>query len=235
MNAEKVIITDLTTSEVHIMPVTPEKVTVGYRGNFSSYDVLDIGEVKVPSGVQLSSISFDSFFPNSFDCELGYVHVEDYKDSKILHDKIERIKIDGRKARVMITNSPINFDCYVESFDCNFQEFTGRIYYSIKFIQAKDLEVVTVEETPKEDSSETSEDPQPEETANDLTTEGRDDSSQESATHNSYEVKSGDCLYFIAEQYYGDGNRWTEIYDANQEVVGSNPDLIYPGQNLVIP
>ncbi|MEG4960311.1 MULTISPECIES: LysM peptidoglycan-binding domain-containing protein [unclassified Microcoleus] len=51
----------------------------------------------------------------------------------------------------------------------------------------------------------------------------------------SYTVKEGDTLYGIAEQFYGDGNEWEQIYLANQEVIGDNPDLILPGQQLTIP
>jgi len=50
-----------------------------------------------------------------------------------------------------------------------------------------------------------------------------------------YTVDSGDSLWKIAEQELGDGNRWREIYDANKETIGDNPDLIKPGQRLKIP
>jgi nucleoid-associated protein YgaU len=49
-----------------------------------------------------------------------------------------------------------------------------------------------------------------------------------------YEVKSGDNLSKIARQYYGNANEWRKIYDANRDQI-KNPDLIYPGQRLLIP
>jgi nucleoid-associated protein YgaU len=49
-----------------------------------------------------------------------------------------------------------------------------------------------------------------------------------------YEVKSGDSLSKIAKQYYGNANEWRRIYDANRDQI-KNPDLIHPGQRLVIP
>lgn len=48
-------------------------------------------------------------------------------------------------------------------------------------------------------------------------------------------VKSGDWLSKIAITYYGDMNKWTKIYEHNKAVIGPNPDLIKPGQQLVIP
>lgn len=50
-----------------------------------------------------------------------------------------------------------------------------------------------------------------------------------------YSVVSGDWLIKIAERHYGDWTKWVDIYNANKAVIGSNPDLIYPGQVLVLP
>lgn len=50
-----------------------------------------------------------------------------------------------------------------------------------------------------------------------------------------YTVKEGDCLWTIALDHYGAGEKWTSIYAANRSTVGPNPDLILPGQILVLP
>ena len=42
-------------------------------------------------------------------------------------------------------------------------------------------------------------------------------------------------LWGIAQHYYGNGAMWQRIYEANKGLIGSNPNLIHPGQNLVIP
>jgi nucleoid-associated protein YgaU len=48
-------------------------------------------------------------------------------------------------------------------------------------------------------------------------------------------VERGDSLWKIAKRYLGNGNEWKTIYEANRAVIGSNPDLIKPGQVLTIP
>jgi nucleoid-associated protein YgaU len=48
-------------------------------------------------------------------------------------------------------------------------------------------------------------------------------------------VEQGEYLSRIALQELGDANRWPELYQANRDVVGSNPNLIYPGQRLDLP
>lgn len=50
----------------------------------------------------------------------------------------------------------------------------------------------------------------------------------------SYTVVAGDNLSKIAKRFYGSANRWHEIYEANKATI-KNPDLIQPGQVLVIP
>lgn len=50
----------------------------------------------------------------------------------------------------------------------------------------------------------------------------------------SYTVKSGDSLSKIAKHFYGDGNKWHRIYEANRDKI-KNPDLIHPGQEFTIP
>ncbi len=49
-----------------------------------------------------------------------------------------------------------------------------------------------------------------------------------------YVVKSGDSLSKIAQDLYGNMSRWPEIFEANKDKI-SNPNLIYPGQELRIP
>lgn len=61
-----------------------------------------------------------------------------------------------------------------------------------------------------------------------------------------YEVQSGDCLWNIAKNFYGSGARYTDIYDANSDVIESTAQehgfdssesghWIWPGTMLLIP
>jgi LysM repeat protein len=50
----------------------------------------------------------------------------------------------------------------------------------------------------------------------------------------SYTVQAGDTLYGIAQRYWGNGNYWPSLYQANRSKI-SNPNLIYVGQVVAIP
>jgi hypothetical protein len=49
-----------------------------------------------------------------------------------------------------------------------------------------------------------------------------------------YTVQPGDTLSKIARNYYGDANQYTRIFEANRDKL-DNPNVIRPGQRLVIP
>ena len=63
----------------------------------------------------------------------------------------------------------------------------------------------------------------------------RGERGDQSPTTKTYTVKSGDTLSGIAQSEMGDANRWRELYEANKDAVGDNPDMIHPGLELKIP
>ena len=51
---------------------------------------------------------------------------------------------------------------------------------------------------------------------------------------NTYTVQAGDSLRKISQKFYGDGNQWRLIYEANKGTI-KDPDVIHPGQTFTIP
>ena len=49
-----------------------------------------------------------------------------------------------------------------------------------------------------------------------------------------YVIQSGDTLYKIASDFYGNGMKYPALFEANREVI-QDPDKIYPGQKIRIP
>lgn len=49
-----------------------------------------------------------------------------------------------------------------------------------------------------------------------------------------HDVVKGDTLSAISKKYYGDANKYQQIFEANKPML-SHPDKIYPGQKLRIP
>jgi nucleoid-associated protein YgaU len=50
-----------------------------------------------------------------------------------------------------------------------------------------------------------------------------------------YTVVHGDSLWKIAERFYGDGAKYTVIFEANRPPLKDDPNILYPGWVLRIP
>lgn len=85
----------------------------------------------------------------------------------------------------------------------------------------EDLMTVAVEPAPQADSTEPEAPEEPAEKA-------------EAAGARSYTVVSGDTLWKISGQMYGEGSHYMKIFEANTDVL-EHPDRIFPGQVLRIP
>lgn len=60
---------------------------------------------------------------------------------------------------------------------------------------------------------------------------GGDTSVTQTNAQTTYTVQSGDCLSTIAQRF---GVSAEQLYSNNRDVIGDNPNLIYPGQQLKI-
>ncbi|MEZ4811375.1 MAG: LysM peptidoglycan-binding domain-containing protein [Allomuricauda sp.] len=57
---------------------------------------------------------------------------------------------------------------------------------------------------------------------------------EDDSVYHRHTVKGGESLSKISKHYYGDAMKYNKIFEANTNIL-KNPDLIHPGQVLVIP
>lgn len=50
-----------------------------------------------------------------------------------------------------------------------------------------------------------------------------------------YTIRTGDSLWNVAQQYYGDGSQWRIIYNRNRQKIGQNPADLQAGMKIEIP
>jgi len=57
---------------------------------------------------------------------------------------------------------------------------------------------------------------------------------EDTSIYAKHTVEKGETLGKIAKHYYGNASKYTAIFKANGNIL-KNPDVIHPGQELVIP
>ena len=50
-----------------------------------------------------------------------------------------------------------------------------------------------------------------------------------------YTVAAGESLWKISEKVYGTGYNWSDVYEANREVLGSNPNVLLADTKITLP
>ena len=68
----------------------------------------------------------------------------------------------------------------------------------------------------------------------DAPTEATASAPAEAAAPATYVVQAGDSLSAISEKVYGDVKYWSTIFEHNKDKI-SDPNVIHPGQELLIP
>ena len=201
-------------------PMLPEKIRLGADAKYMNYSIISLGDVRIPRGKGVKEISWSGMFPGAVRKKNKLIRKFSKPDSLI--KKIENYRDKGTKCTLLCTGTCINYNVYVSSFKGEYRGGSGDFYYDIKFIVATEIKIYNTKETTKKTSS-----ARPE-------SKKKAKKSKTDKKTVTYTVKSGDCLWRIAEKYLGDGRRYTEIADLNKDKI-KTPNLIYPGQVLTIP
>ena len=202
------------------IPVVPAEYIVTSEQDNTSVTVCNLGEVTLRGKRKLQQISFSSFFPRQYDS--GYCDVRS-KSPITMVKKVEKMKRAG-SVKLIITGV-LSMKVTIESFEWGENDGTGDISYTLSMKEYRTVSIpasVLVKEQPA----------QPAAAGSDGGTSGRDQ--PETTGTQSYTVKSGDSLSAIARKLTGSTN-WQTIYEQNKAVIGSNPNMIKPGQVLTIP
>ena len=202
------------------IPVVPAEYTVTSEQDNTSVTVCNLGEVTLRGKRKLQQISFSSFFPRQYDS--GYCDVRSQSPITMVK-KVEKMKRAG-SVKLIITGV-LSMKVTIESFEWGENDGTGDISYTLSMKEYRTVSIpasVLVKEQPA----------QPAAAGSDGGTSGRDQ--PETTGTQSYTVKSGDSLSAIARKLTGSTN-WQTIYEQNKAVIGSNPNMIKPGQVLTIP
>lgn len=199
----QVHITNLQTNEIIQLSMTPESIKVTSGASFRSYSIIERGEIKIPKGEELSTVSWRGIFPHAGVLLYNFVDLYHWERPEEITRALNRWRSSENKLKLLVTETPINSEFYLKDFDCEYSGGLGNVTYSINFIAAKELKILTVEEADAQRKSAT----------DNLDFELRRRASTKSKA--GIYVGKLNNLYEIALLLCGDGSRWREIAERN--------------------
>jgi len=219
-----IYLTDLNDGDRIRFPMMPEEIGVQVANIFQSYTIMAVGQVKIPYGEELTGFTWRGIFPGEMRRFAPFIR--EWQRPQELIRLLETFRTKGKKLRLLVTETNINHDVYIQRMSGSFSGGYGDYQYTLNLVNAKELVILesnvyaTSHSTPAPPLLNTPPDgkirPEPPQTT----------------THT---VVSGDTLWGIAQRYWGAGIRYPELHAANMDVIGPNPNRIFPGQVLTLP
>ena len=139
-------LTNLTTGESITLCMTPEEVKARTESSFRTWNIIEKGQASLPKGERLTQLNWSGIFPGANILIHNFVLQSAWQSPTELVNTIKRWREAGDKVKVLVTQTPINIDCYIKSFDYEASGGQGSIKYEIELIAAKEMKVMTVEE-----------------------------------------------------------------------------------------
>lgn len=200
-------------------PIVPSSIGVNRSNNIDTQAVIKLGEVPIFNGTSLKTIELTSFFPNQ---EYNFCDYTGFMKPYEFSEKIQKWMYEGKPLRVIVTDSPTNMQCLIQQFDTVEQDGTRDLYFTLNLLEYRPIEVSNLNNSSSSSSSDNLTRPSEEITNN---------------TQKTHKVVKGDCLWDIAQKYYGKGSLYPKIKEANKSKYPSlaKNNIIYSGMELIVP
>lgn len=208
------------------LPVNPEEIETSSAQAIEKYEILKLGQIAIPTHMELKEYSFEAEFPHR---PLHYVETSgDYLGPDFYLRLFEQWGQAREPVRFIASNGigdDINTLVLIEELTVIEKAGEeGDKYVSFQLLEYREFGKKSVVVPVATHTA-----PQY------LTAKKQEPAPQVSPKSNGiHVVQPGDTLWALAKKYYGNGNQYSKIVNANKDKI-KNPNLIYPGQKLVIP
>ncbi|MCD9020505.1 LysM peptidoglycan-binding domain-containing protein [Cohnella silvisoli] len=196
-------------------PVNPEEITIQREKQLETLNILSLGEVELPQEEKVKTIAFSSFFPKSYDS--SYCRYPELPHPQAAMNRLTSLMNRKQPIRLLITETAVNVLVNLSAHNTTFKGGEpDDVYFEVTFRTHREIKVRTS-------------------AGNAVGTTSTSNRPDTKPVPKVYNVKSGDTLWSIAKLELGDSSKWRVLYDKNKSVIGTNPNLIKPGQKLVMP
>lgn len=213
-----------------LLPIPPSKLELKISNNNKTYDLINYSQINVLKNPGLSSLEFEVVLPNTKYPFAMYKN--NFQNAKYYLGVLENLKVNRSAFQfIVVRKFPNGKDIFNTNIKVALEEYTITdtteegfdTKVKIKLKQYKEYSTKKVQVTIKQYK--------PPAVTRTITT---NNTAAAKPSGQNYTVKRGDCLWNIAKRFYGNGAKYTTIYNANRSKI-RNPNLIYPGQVLWIP
>jgi len=209
-----------------LLPIAPEKFSLKIKNENKTMTLINEGEVNFLKDAGLTELEFDALIPAA---QYAFAQYDGgFKPPEYFITHFQNLKTEKKPFQFIITrqmpNGKLLFDtnmtCSMESYTIKEQVKDGFdmiVSFKLKQYKAYGTKIVKVSG------------------AGATVSNKREQTNSPAPTQQTtYTVQKGDCLWNIAKKFYGNGSKYTKIYEANKDKI-RNPNLIYPDQVLIIP
>lgn len=213
-----------------LLPIPPSKIELKISNNNKTYNLINYSQINVLKNPGLSSLEFEVVLPNTKYPFAMYKN--NFQNAKYYLGVLENLKVNRSAFQfIVVRKFPNGKDIFNTNIKVALEEYTITdtteegfdTKVKIKLKQYKEYSTKKVQVTIKQY--------RPPAVTRTVTT---NNTAVAKPSGQNYTVKRGDCLWNIAKRFYGNGAKYTTIYNANRSKI-RNPNLIYPGQVLWIP
>ncbi len=210
-----------------LCPIAPSKLQLKINNQNKTLTLINEGEINILKKAKLTDVDFDILIP-----QVKYpfsLYKDGFQEASVYLDKLEELKTGQEPFPFIVTrtlpNGKMLFDT---SMKVSLEDYKVKedakegfdLVVSISLKQYKDYGTKTVTITNKK--------------ATVKKARSSEKSPAPKTKSKTYKVVKGDCLWNIAKKFYGDGSKYTKIFNANKDKV-KNANKISPGQVLTIP
>jgi len=214
-----------------LLPIAPQKLQIKINNANDTLTLIDEGQINILKKAELTDIEFECMIP-----QVKYpfaAYKSGFKEATYFLDYFESLKTSKKPFQFIVSRTlpngkvlfSTNIKVAMEDYKITEQANDGfdlTIKINLKQYRDYGTKMVNIKISDSKPKAKIEE-------------KRAAETSPVPASSQTYTVVSGDCLWNIAKKFYGNGAKYTVIYNANKEVIGGNPNLIYPGQVLTIP
>ena len=213
-----------------LLPLTPSSVKIKIGDKNKTVDMANGGDMTILKSPALTTISFDATFPNDTNLPFLMGGKGEVKKPEYYLEYLKELKQDKRVFQFIITRTKpngmatfdTNFTCVLSSFTLS-EEANNGLDLSVRIELKQYVHYKTKIYNPNSSST--------------------DSRNEKQVTFKNYIVVDGDTLWSIAKRHFGDGSKWTVVYNDNKSVIEStakkrglassrNGHWIFPGTVL---